>query len=109
MNRDLVFISRRFDSVELPREKAYLYKYFRTKVQEAFLKYAHVFGDCTHFSDHTGHYCSPRWLKTLYTRMTRLESAHREAKKCVGLGEDDETRQAALEKLALIERGKYKL
>lgn len=98
MSRDLAFISRRFDTVELPREKAYLYKYFKTKVQEAFLKYVYVFGEYSNFSDHTGISCTPRWLKKLHDRLVKLETLHREAKQ----GFD-------LETLAKIETGKYKL
>jgi hypothetical protein len=97
LNRDLCFLSRKFETIELPREKAYLYKYFKTKVQEAFLKYVHVFGDYAHFSDHTGHLCSFRWLETLYKRLRHLEDVHRQAKQ--GLD---------FEKLAIIEKGRYK-
>lgn len=98
MSRDLAFLSRRFESVELPREKAYLYKYFKTKVQEAFLKYVHVFGEYSNFTDHTGLHITPRWLKKLHDRLVMLETLHRQAKKDIDL-----------ETLALIETGKYRL
>ena len=82
----------------MPREKAYLYRYFKTKMQEAFLKYMHVFGDPTHFTDHTGFRCTPRWLKILQTRLARLEKYHREAKQ-----------KLDLEILAKIETGRFKV
>lgn len=101
MQRDLDFIGKKFETVELPKEKRYLLKYFDTELQEAFVKYVHVFGSYDNFTDHTGIPCQPRWLKTLYNKLQRLESLHREAKS--SLSED------ALKTVALIESGKYKL
>lgn len=98
MNRDSLFLSRQFETIELPREKAYLYKYFKTKVQDAFLKYVFVFGDHTNFTDHTGFQCSERWLKILHDRLSRLELAHREAKTNIDL-----------ETLTEIETGRYRV
>ncbi len=98
MNPDLALLSRQFENVELPRDKAYLYKYFKTDVQLAFLKYYHVFGEYTNFSDHTGIHCTLPWLKKLYERVVKLEELHRQTK-----------RDFDLETLARIEKGKYKL
>lgn len=80
MNRDLAFLGRLYETTELPKEKAYLYKYFKTIVQEAFVKYVHVFGDYDNFMEHTGHRCSKRWLDRLYSRLVKLQSDHRKAK-----------------------------
>jgi hypothetical protein len=107
VSRDLAFISWQFETIELPRDKAYLYKYFKTKIQEAFLKYIHVFGDFVHFSDHTGMHCSLRWLKMLHARMVCLEELHRRAKQGIDHfgGHDYES---AMKTLAKIEKGKFK-
>ena len=97
MNRDLAFLSRLFETEELPKEKAYLYKYFKTAVQEAFVKYVHVFGNYDNFMEHTGHRCSKRWLDNLHERLVKLESEHREAKQNMDF-----------ELLARIESGKHR-
>ena len=96
MNRDLAFLSRAFEN-ELPKNKAYLYKYFKTPVQEAFLKYFYVFNDYTHFMTHTGYRCSQRWLANLHAKLTKLETLHDKAKK-----------EMDLELLAYIESGNHK-
>jgi len=96
--RDLSFISREFETVELPKEKRYLLKYFDTVLQEAFLKYVFVFGDYENFVDHTGLPCRPQWLKSLYNKLKRLEALHKKAR-----ADMDMTT------LAIIETGKYKL
>lgn len=95
--RDLDFLARRFETVELPKERKYLYNYFRTEVQRAFLKYMHVFGDYTNFVNHTGYACQDRWLATLHEKMQKIETAHKEARLNMDM---------AL--LVVIERGKYK-
>jgi hypothetical protein len=101
LQRDLDFISQRWATVELPKEKQYLLKYFDTDLQAALVKYVHVYGTTDNFTDHTGIPCQPRYLKALYNRLQRLEAAHRQAKS--SLDED------SLKTLALIESGKYKL
>ena len=77
---DLNFISGEFEKFQIPKEKRYLLKYFKTKVQLAFLKYFLVFGDYKNFIDHTGHWCRPKWLKALHERLISIEAMHKEAK-----------------------------
>lgn len=79
--RDLNFLSRDFENLEIPKDKKYLLNYFRKEVQQAFLKYFFVFGDYSNFVDHTGHYCQQRWLKILHQKLIDLESIHNDAKK----------------------------
>lgn len=98
LTRDLSFISREFETIELPKEKKYLLKYFNTVLQEAFLKYVFVFGDYDNFVDHTGFSCRPRWLKNLYNKLRHIESLHKEARANMDMTT-----------LALIESGKHKL
>lgn len=99
--RDMSFISREFETFELPKEKKYLLKYFDTVLQEAFLKYVFVFGDYDNFVDHTGLACQPRWLKNLYNKLKRLESAHKEARSSFS--------EEGMKRLAQIESGKFKI
>lgn len=95
---DLDFLGRKFDSVELPKEKKYLLKYFDTDLQRAFLRYIHVFGSYHNFVDHTGLACQERWLIILSHKLHVLESIHKEAR-----ANKDMTM------LALIESGRYRI
>lgn len=97
-NPDLLFLSRQFESLDLPKEKRYLLRYFDTPLQTAFLKYVLVFGDYANFVDHTGLVCQPRWMASLYNKLTQLEALHREARANMDMT-----------LLATIESGKYKL
>ena len=96
--RDLSFIAREFETLELPKEKRYLLKYFDTVLQEAFLKYVFVFGDYENFVDHTGFVCRPHWLKNLYIKLNILEALHKKARADMDM-----------KTLAKIETGRYKL
>jgi hypothetical protein len=84
--------------VEFPRGKRYLLKYFDTGLQTMFLKYVYIFGNYTHFSDHTGFKCQKRWCDFLYQRYLVLEKLNREARANMDMVT-----------LAKIESGKYKL
>ena len=94
---DLKLLSFQLETIELPKEKKYLFKYFDTPLQIAFLKYIHVFGDYKNFVDHTGLSCQLKWLKTLHQKLQRLEKLHKEARFNMDL-----------EGLARIESGKQK-
>lgn len=100
MKRDLDFISGRFFDCEIPQEKLYLLRYFKSDMQKAFLRYMMVFEDWDQFREHTGHYCSKRMLYKLWTRYQRIIQAHEEVK---GLLTVD-----AMELLSRIESGKFK-
>jgi len=95
LNRDLILLSRSY-LAELPRNKAYIYKYFPTEFQEAFVKYVHAFGEYSQFMEHTGHRASFRWLNILYERLIKLEAVHKKAKQDMDF-----------EFLAIIESGQY--
>jgi hypothetical protein len=83
--------------LELPKEKNYLFKYFRKDVQQYFLKYFFVFNNFDNFVDHTGLYCQVRWLKILHKKLVNIELLHKKAKENMDL-----------ELLSKIESGKYK-
>lgn len=96
--RDLLFLAGNFDEIDLPKEKNYLFKYFRKEIQQKFIRYFFAFNSFDNFVDHTGFYCQTRWLKILHNKLISLESLHREAKSNVDL-----------ETLLKIESGKYKI
>ena len=98
MNRDLQFIAGKFFDIDLPNEKRYLLKYFTNDLQKHFVSYFLVFRDYDNFVDHTGYYCSNRWLEILKTKLETLERLKIEARQSIDL-----------EKLALIESGNYKI
>lgn len=78
---DLEFVSGVFFDYEIPKEKRYLLKYFKTTLQRAFLQYYFVFGNTTNFSDHTGYFCSDRVLWKFKARYKYLTKAYDQAKK----------------------------
>jgi hypothetical protein len=98
LSKDLIFLSRQYETFELPKEKGFLLKYCETPVQEAFLRYYYAFGNYDHFCDHTGFVIQKRWMKMLLKKMQRLE------KLCVEARSNFD-----LELVAKIESGKYKI
>ena len=99
--RDLEFISGYFFDYEISKDKRYLLKYFKTKLQLAFLRYYLIFGDHRNFKDHTGHHCNPRMLFRLKNKLKALEIAYKEAK--ASLTED------GMRTIQLIEIGQFVL
>ena len=97
----LSFISGNFFDVEIPKEKRYLLKYFKTDIQVAFLRYYLVFGCVVNFVDHTGFYCSIRMLYKMQKKLRHLSDAHAKAK--------SELTEENMEILQLLESGKYRI
>jgi len=95
---DAIFISGDFDRFEVPKTKKYLLKYFKTKVQKAFLRYILMLGNYNNFVDHTGMYCQIRYLKIMDNAINKLELAHAKAKSDMDL-----------DFLSKIESGKYSI
>lgn len=60
--QNLYFINAAYEKVQLPKELSFLYKYFSTPQQRAFVHYYYVMQDWRHFSEHTGIYAS-RYFK----------------------------------------------
>lgn len=52
--RNLKFLAYGSEPVHIPKEFSFLNKYFKTKVQKAFLRYYLVFKNRSHFCEHTG-------------------------------------------------------
>jgi hypothetical protein len=82
----------------VPHEHFWLTKYFGTDVRLAFLKYFLTFRGAFHFREHTGFYCSLRYLKSMKRELVHIEKAREKAK-----------RDLDFELVAEIEMGDYKL
>ncbi len=68
---------------ELPKDKQYLYKYFVSEIQHAYIKYCHIFGNevrVKEFMSHTGYVITYRYLVYLRKMYGKIEQAHKEAK-----------------------------
>lgn len=81
MERDFLFLGMRFLTLEFPKEKKFLLKYFKGNIQNCFIRYIISFGDFENFVDHTGLHCSVRWLKILESKYRDLIYLHDYAKK----------------------------
>ncbi len=95
--RDIVFIAGNFLEAELPREKQYLFRYFRKPVRRKYLCYYHVFGNDVFFAEHTGFRCSIRSRQLMRKKLATLERVHKEAVAAMDF-----------DLLSKIEKGKYK-
>jgi hypothetical protein len=95
-DRDLYLMSGAFLEEPLPKEKEYLYHYFRTYVQQVFAKYYYDVGSTEHFIRHTGVYACDHWLKKLRIRFEVVEKAYARAKE-----------EGDFETLAMIKSGNY--
>ena len=98
IDNELAFISGKYLEDDLPKERAYLLKYFRSETQVAFLKYHLTFNSYTRFVDHTGYSASLKWMGLLRRKLKLLQDIHEKAKS-----------EMDLETLAILETGKYKL
>lgn len=80
IDKNLVILSRIYETIEVPREEAYLYRYFRSYTQRIFLHYVYVFDDLENFQDHTGIYLRKYWARILFRRLNNLRRLYKEAK-----------------------------
>jgi hypothetical protein len=95
--KDVDFIAAKFIDFEIPAEKQFLYKYFRTKIERSFIQYYFCFnGEYENFIDHVGLYCQMRWLRILKRRMCRILQLRDQAKS-----------EMDFDKVAMIEKGRY--
>ncbi len=95
--REAEFLAGVFFDFLISRQNQFLLKYFRTKIEIAFLKYYLCFGEIEYFTEHTGWYCQKRWLRILVKRFNKIIKAHTDFKS-----------NLELDKLRELESGKYK-
>jgi hypothetical protein len=96
--KEAIFLAGLFFEYDIPREKMFLLKYFRSPLENQFVKYYLCLGEIDNFVDHTGYFCQKKWLKILKKRIDGLLIAHDKYKK-----------EGDLDILYKIENGKFKL
>jgi hypothetical protein len=101
LSKELSLISGEFFQPNLADDKRYLLHYFKPGIQRQFLFYYLIFGNYRNFADHTGWWCSLRWLKKLKNKFLNLEDAYKKAK--------SEISEENLKLLAQLEKGKFKI
>ena len=77
---DLDFISGEFFDYPIPKELNYLYHYFKTPMQKAFLSFWFCVGNFKCFQHHTGFRCDLVYKKKMKKKMDKIISTHTEAK-----------------------------
>ncbi len=96
--KEAIFLAGLFFDYDIPREKMFLLKYFRSSLENQFVKYYLCLGEIDNFVDHTGCFCQMKWLKILKKRIDGLLAAH-----------DKYKQEGDLDTLYKIENGKFKL
>lgn len=96
--KEAVFLAGLFFEYEIPRDKMFLFKYFRTPLEQQFVKYYMCFDEIENFVDHTGYFCQKRWVRLLKKRMDKILAMHETYKN-----------NFELDKLRELEEGKLKL
>lgn len=81
MDDELKFISGEFFDYSLPLDKLFIFKYFSSDLEKAFVKYYFTFGHIKYFSEHTGYRAKPKWILLLRKRLDHLLLIHKEAKR----------------------------
>lgn len=92
------FLAGAFFDYELPKDKVYLLKYFRSMIARQFLRYYLFFGNHTYFKEHTGIHCDKMWKYVLTHRIKRITALHAKAK--------SELTEENIEFLDQIEKGR---
>ena len=95
--KEAQFLAGVFFDFEIPKEKNFLFKYFRSPLERQFVKYYLCFGETDCFIDHTGYYCQKRWVKILRDRFDKIITFHNQCRE-----------NMELELLEKIENGKCK-
>ena len=78
-DRDLKFTSEYLEE-PIPQSSLWMTKYFKSDIRNAFLRYFLCFGTCIRFCEHTGSFCSERYLKRMKSEIMKLKNAHSLAK-----------------------------
>jgi hypothetical protein len=97
--KDAVFLAGLFFEYEIPKDRLFLFKYFRTPLEQQFVKYYLCFGEIENFVDHTGYFCQKRWVRLLKKRMDKLLKIHETYKNNFELDKLREVEEGRLKKL----------
>lgn len=94
--KEAIFLAGLFFDYDIPRDKMFLLKYFRSPLENQFIKYYLCLGEIDHFVDHTGYFCQKKWLIILKKRIDKLIFYYNKYKQ-----------EGDLYKLYEIENGKF--
>lgn len=94
--KDALFLAGVFFDYDIPREKQFLIKYFRSPLEKQFVRYYLCFGEIDNFVDHTGFFCQKRWVRILKKRIEKILSIREVYKN-----------NFELDKLRELEEGRY--
>lgn len=94
----LEIVSGEIFDYQIPEDKRYLIKYFKTPTEIQFLRYYLLIGNIKFFSDHTGHHCTDRYLRKLKWKFELLTGLVDKAKD-----------EMDMEILSIIKSGKYRV
>jgi len=97
--KDAVFLAGLFFDFDVPREKQFLFKYFRTPLEQQFVRYYLCFGEIENFVDHTGYFCQKRWVRLLKKRIDKILRTHEIYKNSFALDKLRELEEGRLKKL----------
>jgi hypothetical protein len=98
MGNDLSYMAGDFAEPVIPKDKKYLFKYFKTDIQTIFLKYYMTYKTTSGFTNATGRKCTRQFLSKQRRKIEIVEAAHQKAKQ-----------EFDIELLWKIENGKYKV
>lgn len=101
MITDLDLISGEFFDYDLPKDKRFLLKYFKTDLQVAFVRYYSLYNTFTNFIDHTGFHCDYRELFRYQAKYRYLMNLYQKVK--------SELTEENMQLLYDLESGKFKL
>ena len=93
----MAFITGEILDIEhIPKNRWFLFKYFRSEKQRQFVKYYLTYNTFRYMKDRTGYCFDFRWLVKLRKKLMILVEAYDKARQ-----------EADLDTLAIIESGKY--
>jgi hypothetical protein len=79
--KNVAFINQNYERFQIPKEFAFLKKYFRTKPQRAFVRYYFVMGDERYFARHTGHAAHASFVSKMKSKFNYFMDMYEKAKK----------------------------
>lgn len=78
---DLIWIHGDFETDNLPPERDFLKKYFKSKEKKVFLYYMNFYNSAKNFTDHSGIFFSPSMICRLEQKYHFLVDSYKNAKK----------------------------
>ena len=76
-----IMLSSDITKLQIPKDRLWMKKYFKTKTKRKFLKYFLAFGSDTRFRQHSGEACTKRYVKKMKMQFFKIDAKHEAAKK----------------------------